>query len=107
MRIEKVPSNNLDFNYITAKFSRFPNAEPKTYAIVGFMTTTRNFGFDIAPNKRNVYLLREFIEYLKKENKFDELKKLIFGDTDKSPEWLGKSKIGALTEFWVIESNIT
>ncbi|NVM01879.1 MAG: hypothetical protein HWN67_06065 [Candidatus Helarchaeota archaeon] len=105
MRIERVLSKDLNFSYITAKFSRIPNAKTKIYSIVGLITSTTNRGFDVAPNNRNIYLLRDFVEYLKKENKIGELKKLIFGDpTKKIPPLLAKKgKIGAHTNFWVIE----
>jgi len=105
MRIERVPSKELTFNYITAKFSRIPNAKTNIYSVVGLITSTTNRGFDIAPNTRNIYLLRDFVDHLKKENKMGELKKLIFGDPDKPlPSMFAKkSKIGPHTNFWVIE----
>jgi hypothetical protein len=105
MRIERAPSRDLKISYITAKFSRIPNAKTKIYSVVGLITTTTNMGFDIAPNQRNIYLLRDFVDYLKKENKIGELKKLIFGDHNKPlpPMLAKKGKIGAHTNFWVME----
>ena len=106
MRIEHELSKNLKFSYITAKFSMLPNAkqEPKIYSKVGFITTTLNHGFDIAPNKQNVYILREFYEYIRREKKVAEFNELIFGPRYPTLSEFEKNKLGAHTEFWVIDS---
>ena len=104
MRLEQVLSKDIIFSYIRAKFSMIPNAKPKIYSTVGFMTTTLNYGFDIAPNKRNVYLLREFYEFIKKEKKVAEFNEIIFGPRYPTLSESEKRKLGAHTEFWVIDS---
>jgi len=47
IRIERVPSKDVTINYITAKFSRIPNAKTNLFSVVGLITSTTNEGFDI------------------------------------------------------------